>query len=75
MGSKLNPGKYDCYANAKPDEPLFVLLGRDKHAPALVRLWAEMRELDGEDSEKVVEALSCAREMEVYRDARIAKKG
>lgn len=38
MGTKNNPGTFDCYANAAPDEPMFVLLGRDKHAPLLVRL-------------------------------------
>lgn len=36
MGTKNNPGAFDCYANAEPDEPMFVLLGRDKHAPAPV---------------------------------------
>lgn len=30
MGTKNQPGSFDCYANAKGDEPLFVLLGRDK---------------------------------------------
>jgi hypothetical protein len=56
MGTKNDPGAYDCYANAQPDEPLFVLLGRDKHAPTLVWLWATLRELDGEDPAKVQEA-------------------
>lgn len=23
MGSKTNPGQFDCYANALPDEPMF----------------------------------------------------
>ena len=31
MGTKNNPGKFDCYANAKPDEPLFVLLVAFRH--------------------------------------------
>ena len=38
MGTKNNPGVFDCYANAEPDEPMFVLLGRDKDAATLVRL-------------------------------------
>jgi hypothetical protein len=59
MGTKSNPGAFDCYANAEPDEPMFVLLGRDKHAPALVWLWAVLRELDGEDPAKVHEARQC----------------
>lgn len=41
MGTKNNPGTFDCYANAKPDEPMFVLLARDKKAPEIVRAWAD----------------------------------
>lgn len=59
MGTKNNPGQFDCYANAEPDEPIFVLLARDKHAPALVWLWAVLRQLDGEDEAKVKEAHQC----------------
>jgi hypothetical protein len=40
MGTKRNPGQYDCYAKAEPDEPMFVLLARDPTAPQLVRDWA-----------------------------------
>ena len=46
MGSKLQPGKFDCYANALPDEPMFVLLARDPVAPALTRLWGAIRDGD-----------------------------
>lgn len=60
MATKNNPGQFDCYANAEPDEPMFVLLARDKHAPALIWLWAVLRELDGEKPEKVAEARVCA---------------
>ncbi len=60
MGTKANPSAHDCYANAEPDEPLFILLARDRHAPALVWLWAVLRELDGESPEKVKEARDCA---------------
>jgi hypothetical protein len=63
MGTKSNPGPSDCYARAEPDEPLFVLLARDKHAPALVWLWAVLRELDGEKPEVVAEARNCCAEM------------
>ncbi len=59
MGTKQNPGQFDCYANAADDEPMFVLLARDKHAPTLVWLWAVLRELDGEDPAKVAEARDC----------------
>jgi hypothetical protein len=43
MGTKNNPGEFDCYAAAEPDEPLFTLLGRDPLASHLVRLWAALR--------------------------------
>jgi hypothetical protein len=71
MGTKNKPGAFDCYANAEPDEPMFVLLGRDKHAPALVWLWAALRELDGEKPEKVAEARDCCQAMMAW----IAEKG
>lgn len=67
MGTKNNPGQFDCYENAEPDEPMFVLLARDKHAPLLVRVWAELRELDGEDAAKINEAHMCAGNMEQWR--------
>jgi hypothetical protein len=63
MGTKSNPGEFDCYTNAEPDEPMFVLLGRDRFAPALVQLWADAREIDGETAEKVAEARECAQTM------------
>jgi len=59
MGTKNDPGKFDCYTNAEPDEPMFVLLARDKHAPTLVWLWAVLREIDGEDQAKLKEAQEC----------------
>lgn len=63
MGTKNNPGEFDCYENAEPDEPMFILLGRDKHAPTLVWLWATLRELAGEQASKVSEARACAADM------------
>lgn len=67
MGTKRNPGQFDCYANADPDEPMFILLGRDPLAPLLVRRWAELRQRDGEDPKKVGEACACADAMEAWR--------
>ena len=49
----------DCYERRMPGEPTFTLLGRDRHAPALVALWATLRELDGESREVVAEAREC----------------
>lgn len=46
MGTKNNPGKFDCYASAEPDEPMFVLLARDPSAPWLTVAWAALRNGD-----------------------------
>lgn len=67
MGTKNNPGDFDCYANAEPDEPMFVLLGRDRHAPDWVDMWADIREAEEEDVIKVEEARACARAMDAWR--------
>lgn len=66
MGTKLNPGQFDCYAAAAHDEPMFVLLGRDRHAAVLTNLWALMRAAEGEDPAKVREAGECANDMVAY---------
>lgn len=63
MGTKNNPAIFDCYANADPDEPMFILLGRDPMAPYLVELWAQFRESQNEHPGKVYEARECAAEM------------
>lgn len=41
MGTKIDGDT--CYAAALPDEPMFVLLGRDPQAPQIVRAWAAQR--------------------------------
>ncbi len=46
MGSKNNPGEFDCYAAADPDEPLFTVLARCRLSPPLVRLYAAVRGRD-----------------------------
>ena len=70
MGTKNNPSAYDCYANAEPDEPMFVLLARDLKAPALVRAWAEQYRIQNDgyhNEEGYQEALACADAMEKWR--------
>lgn len=81
MGTKNNPGKFDCYANAEPNEPMFILLGRDPHAAAAVRKWADDREEmigAGEKPETdwpmVIEARQCAEAMELYHHRRAEAK-
>ncbi len=66
MGTKNNPGKFDCYANAEPDEPMFILLGRDPLAGPLVEIWAHLRELQGENLSKVNEARECAKSLKSW---------
>jgi hypothetical protein len=75
MGTKNNPGKFDCYTKAEPDEPMFVLLGRDPSAHLLVELWALLQAKVGtmqgidelhNEREKTLEALTCAAEMKRY---------
>jgi hypothetical protein len=41
MSSKICPGLYDAYSKALNDEPYFMLLARDKTAPAKIRQWAD----------------------------------
>ena len=76
MGSKLKPGNFDCYENALPDEPMFILLARDPWAPDLVEEWARRRAADiglgvrpMSDMTKVDEAQACATAMREWRAA------
>lgn len=79
MGTKNNPGKYDCYAKAAPDEPIFTLRASDPHAPDVVRQWARvylasqngLAPVDRRDDEEKAkdkhrEAMRCAEAMELY---------
>jgi len=66
MGTKNNPGKYDCYSRAEPDEPVFVLLGRDPIASLTVTLWRAIRIELNESDEKIAEARDCALAMEEW---------
>jgi hypothetical protein len=69
MGTKNNPGDFDCYENADDDEPMFVLLGRDPLAADLVRLWAERRAATRGEDNKTAEARTCADVMEWWHGA------
>ena len=57
MGSKLNPGTYDCYEMAEDDEPMFVLLARDPVACHLVSIWSKLRLHDHEAAKKIFDDL------------------
>lgn len=67
MGTKNNPGQFDCYVAAEPDEPMFVLLARDPLAPILVKLWADLRTYAGGNPAKSLEARMCADAMTLWR--------
>lgn len=75
MGTKNNPGKFDCYENALSDEPMFILLARDPNAPRLVERWAALREdsinhgtRPESDRAMVEEARNCALNMRTWRE-------
>jgi hypothetical protein len=80
MGSKINPSDFDCYANALPDEPMFILLARDPSAPSLIEWWADNREsaIDQRlrpesDRNMIAEARQCAKNMRAWRTANDGK--
>jgi len=63
LSTKNKPGQFDCYAKLAQDEPYFLLRGKDPHAPALVELWAALRESEFGPFIKTLEARKCAEEM------------
>ncbi len=67
MGTKNNPGEFDCYNKAEDDEPTFTVLARDPLAPGIVRRWVKRR-LGRPDPnpEKIAEARQTAKDMEVW---------
>ncbi len=73
MGTKNNPGEYDCYDKAEGDEPLFTLLARDPDAAGVIHYWIELkearneRELGSTSADKLEEAEQCAVDMEEWR--------
>ena len=80
MGTKANPGQFDCYAAAADDEPLFVLRANDPLAPSLLRIWVELRDMNfpwttvlprarKHEADKLREALQCADAMAAWRKA------
>ena len=66
MGSKNKPGKFDCYANALPDEPMFILLGRDKLAPFLTQIWAMIRAGNRDEARRTFNELIVGPQSAVY---------
>lgn len=77
------PGEFDAMAHLRPDEPYFLLVGRDRSAPPLVYEWADKRRrktlaefeagaitLEQRDMElrKCTEAESIASDMIAYKN-------
>lgn len=75
METKDNPNPGGCLAKALPDEPMFILLGRDPSAPDAIRRWCELRALDSvsgekrQDAEQLDEAFLTAEAMEAWRES------
>jgi len=42
LNTLASPGEFDALTTLRPDEPYFLLVGRDSFAPRLVGLWARM---------------------------------
>lgn len=55
-----------CLGKAADDEPIFILRGQDKFAPALVRAWANLAQEHGCDQRKVLEALRLSDDMRLW---------
>jgi hypothetical protein len=67
MSTKNNVGSFNCYEKAHPDEPMFVLLGRDPTAPLIVLAWVVLRHHCGHnDSAQLEEAIQCAQDMQAW---------
>jgi len=67
--------KGSCLNRATENEMIFVLLGRDKCAPAAIRYWCGERIRTGKNKAtdfQIVDALNCAAAME--RDQEVEKK-
>lgn len=65
-GSDIGEGNHDCLAKRRPDEPMFILLGRDPDAHNIVRSWAERRLAAGGDPEHCQMGLDTAERMQAY---------
>lgn len=69
QGNINDPGS--CWNRAKDDEPLFILLGRDKDAPTTIRDWIEKRIARGKNKigdVQMVNAEICANQMTAYAE-------
>lgn len=73
MPTKQNPGVFDCYKAALPDEPMFAILGRDLAGPATLGYWAQQRIALGkietqDDRDRIKAAIEESDEMRNWRE-------
>jgi hypothetical protein len=55
--------------NSKEDEPVFIIVARDKASTAALQAWADKAREIGASAEKVDSALEVANAMDVWRAA------
>lgn len=72
MSTKNHPGQFRCHEAALPDEPMFVILGRDPAGPATLEYWAQQRIQQGkvhepDDRDRIKAAVDRARDMAEWR--------
>lgn len=74
MGTKQNPGQFDCLDKIAPDEPYFVLRAKDPLAADLVADWVDRasRTLLHEP-DKLMEAQFCVDAMRQWRDMKLVQ--
>ena len=73
---KIQELREGCMSRALDEEMTFVLLARDIAAPATIRAWCNRRirlGINHSSDHQIIEARSCANEMERQRDAIRAK--
>lgn len=67
MGTKNNPGIYDCYAKAGPDEPIFTFRANDPMAPDMIDEWVLRATARGVPLPKRQEAATIAEDMRAWK--------
>jgi hypothetical protein len=73
------PGPYDPLVSARPDEPVFTLVGRDVHAPATVLHWVDRARADAlkliDPAQRRAELTKCTDAEMVAADMKRWRKG
>ena len=80
MGTRNNPGAFNCYAAALPDEEIFTVLARDPAMPATILFWVGERSRLGkieteEDCIRLEQATEIARKARKWRQDNLNPTG